>query len=253
MGWCVWRRAGCRARNSSRRRCRSSRRSTRLRPQSCAGIRTGSVRTITSFTSARSRATHAGWTCSASDCRKSRKSFAASRCRLHAPSMTTCSRRAFVLSERSGVGGMECGAGIRHAGRRADSDPDSGVRELAAAGVSLLRSAADARARGRLRRAERQEQHRPPLEDALEAMRLNGTTVEVTELVERADNAIKFVSDMFSARLYRLAAAKVGVPVQRPGQRKAEDGGKSLSLPDRRVPPEPGLRAGNDGGDYFDY
>lgn len=45
-----------------------------------------------------------------------------------------------------------------------------------------------------------------------EALRLNGVTVEVTELVERADNAIKFVSDMFSARLYRLAAAKVGVP-----------------------------------------
>jgi hypothetical protein len=45
-----------------------------------------------------------------------------------------------------------------------------------------------------------------------EASRLNSVTVEVTELVERADNAIKFVSDMFSARLYRLAAAKVGVP-----------------------------------------
>jgi len=45
-----------------------------------------------------------------------------------------------------------------------------------------------------------------------EASRLNGVTVEVTELVERSDTAIKFVSDMFSARLYRLAAAKVGVP-----------------------------------------
>ena len=45
-----------------------------------------------------------------------------------------------------------------------------------------------------------------------EASRLNSITVEVTELVERADTAIKFVSDMFSARLYRLAAAKVGVP-----------------------------------------
>lgn len=44
-----------------------------------------------------------------------------------------------------------------------------------------------------------------------EASRLNSVTVEVTELVERSDTAIKFVSDMFSARLYRLAA-KVGVP-----------------------------------------
>lgn len=44
-----------------------------------------------------------------------------------------------------------------------------------------------------------------------EANRLQTVTVEVNELVERADNAIKFLSDMFSARLYRMAAAKVGV------------------------------------------
>ena len=45
-----------------------------------------------------------------------------------------------------------------------------------------------------------------------EALRLNSVTVEVTELAERSETAIKFVSDMYSARLYRLAAAKVGVP-----------------------------------------
>ena len=45
-----------------------------------------------------------------------------------------------------------------------------------------------------------------------EALRLNGMTVEMTELAERSETAIKFVSDMYSARLYRLAAAKVGVP-----------------------------------------
>ena len=36
--------------------------------------------------------------------------------------------------------------------------------------------------------------------------------MDVNELTERADNAIKFLSDMFSARLYKLAASKVGVP-----------------------------------------
>jgi hypothetical protein len=45
-----------------------------------------------------------------------------------------------------------------------------------------------------------------------EASRLQTMLLEVTELTERADNAIKFLSDMFSARLYRLAASKVGVP-----------------------------------------
>jgi hypothetical protein len=44
------------------------------------------------------------------------------------------------------------------------------------------------------------------------ANRLHTVWLDVNELAERADNAIKFLSDMFSARLYRLAAAKVGVP-----------------------------------------
>jgi hypothetical protein len=47
---------------------------------------------------------------------------------------------------------------------------------------------------------------------AREAERLNALRLEVTELTERIDNSIKFLSDMFYARLYRLAASKVGVP-----------------------------------------
>jgi len=47
---------------------------------------------------------------------------------------------------------------------------------------------------------------------AREAERLNTIRLEVIELTERSDNSIKFLSDMFCARLYRLAAAKVGVP-----------------------------------------
>jgi hypothetical protein len=47
---------------------------------------------------------------------------------------------------------------------------------------------------------------------ARSANRLNTVLLEVMELTEHADNAIKFLSDMFAARLYRLAAAKVGVP-----------------------------------------
>jgi hypothetical protein len=44
------------------------------------------------------------------------------------------------------------------------------------------------------------------------AARLHTVLLDVNELTERADNAIKFLSDMFSARLYKLAASKVGVP-----------------------------------------
>jgi len=44
------------------------------------------------------------------------------------------------------------------------------------------------------------------------ANKLHAVTLDVTELAERVDNAIKFLSDMFSARFYRIAATKVGVP-----------------------------------------
>jgi hypothetical protein len=60
-----------------------------------------------------------------------------------------------------------------------------------------------------------------------EASRLQTVLLDVTELTERADNAIKFLSDMFSARLYRLAASKIGVPdyksLAREKLRTAED------------------------------
>ena len=44
------------------------------------------------------------------------------------------------------------------------------------------------------------------------ATKLHTVLLDVIELTEHADNAIKFLSDMFSARLYKLAASKVGVP-----------------------------------------
>jgi hypothetical protein len=47
---------------------------------------------------------------------------------------------------------------------------------------------------------------------ARSATNLHTVLLDVEELTERADNAIKFLSDMFAARLYKLAASKVGVP-----------------------------------------
>ncbi len=44
------------------------------------------------------------------------------------------------------------------------------------------------------------------------ASKLHTVLLDVTELTERVDNAIKFLSDMFSARLYKLAASRIGVP-----------------------------------------
>lgn len=47
---------------------------------------------------------------------------------------------------------------------------------------------------------------------ASEAERLNTIRLDIRELTERVDNSIKFLSDMFSARLYRMAATRIGVP-----------------------------------------
>ena len=52
---------------------------------------------------------------------------------------------------------------------------------------------------------------RPALTLASQAQHLNTIRLDIRELTERVDTSIKFLSDMFSARLYRLAAAKVGV------------------------------------------
>lgn len=46
---------------------------------------------------------------------------------------------------------------------------------------------------------------------AREARRLNLIRLDITELTERIDNSIKFLSDMFYARAYRMAAARIGV------------------------------------------
>jgi hypothetical protein len=46
---------------------------------------------------------------------------------------------------------------------------------------------------------------------AREAERLNELRLDVTDITERADNALKFIGDMFYARAYRLAAERLGV------------------------------------------
>ncbi len=46
---------------------------------------------------------------------------------------------------------------------------------------------------------------------ASQAQHLNKIRLDIRELTERVDTSIKFLSDMFSARLYRLASARLGV------------------------------------------
>jgi hypothetical protein len=45
-----------------------------------------------------------------------------------------------------------------------------------------------------------------------DAERFNTIRLDVMELTERIDNAVKFVSDVYYARVYRLAASRIGLP-----------------------------------------
>lgn len=47
---------------------------------------------------------------------------------------------------------------------------------------------------------------------AREAEHLGTIRLDIRELIERLDNSIKFLSDIFAARLFRMAAARIGVP-----------------------------------------
>lgn len=64
-----------------------------------------------------------------------------------------------------------------------------------------------------------------------EAARLKTIQLDVRELTERVDNSIKFLSEMFAARLYRMAARKIGVPDYRVlVEQKLESAGELYSF-----------------------
>ncbi len=87
-----------------------------------------------------------------------------------------------------------------------------------------------------------------------EAARLNTLRLDVMELTEKVDNAIKFLSDMFYARLYGLAAAKVGVTdYRRLVDQKLRTAGGALPIHGGPVQSDAELRAGTFGGDNTDH
>lgn len=66
---------------------------------------------------------------------------------------------------------------------------------------------------------------------ARDAERLSAIRLDIRELMERLDNSIKFLSDIFAARLYRMAAARIGVPDYRLlVEQKLQSGGELYSV-----------------------
>ena len=54
---------------------------------------------------------------------------------------------------------------------------------------------------------------------------------DITDIAERTETSIRFLSDMFHARMYRVAAARVGVPdYRRPVDGKLRTAGQLYEL-----------------------
>ena len=89
---------------------------------------------------------------------------------------------------------------------------------------------------------------------AREAGRLNTIRLDVRELTERMDNSIKFLSDMYSARVIPAGGRKGGRDgLPPPRGREAAHGGRPLSIHDGPVPAGPGIRAGIAGRGDFNH
>src|ERR1700686_3081981 len=107
---------------------------------------------------------------------------------------------------------MGRGVRVRYAGRRGPRDSAPGIREHPVTGISALRRSSHPRAEYVYRMLGHRGRFLRRWKMAGEAERLNAMRLDVRELTERADNSIKFLSDMFYARAYRMAANRGGVP-----------------------------------------
>lgn len=84
---------------------------------------------------------------------------------------------------------------------------------------------------------------------AREAERLNAIQLDVRELTERVDNSIKFLSDTFSARVYRFGRKQNrGSRLSHPGRSEAQHRRRIIPIHDGSFPPGSRFCAGADGG-----
>ena len=115
---------------------------------------------------------------------------------------------ALLLSDRSAGGRLDGRRDLRHSRGRGAGLAASRVRQHAVARVPLLRQLADRGAGGRPPRPRAAPRNLGRWRIATEAERLNRVRLDVIELTERIDNSIKFLSDMFYARVYRRRRAR---------------------------------------------
>jgi len=133
----------------------------------------------------------------ASQARRSPSSFEVSQFPCQKQNARKCCNQAFVLPGRSSGSGLDWRSGVRQHGGSSDYDPDARIRQHAATGIrhydSLLTQLLD----DVYRTLERRSGVWAAWRLSREAARLNTIRLDVMELTEKVDNAIKFLSDMF--------------------------------------------------------
>ena len=84
---------------------------------------------------------------------------------------------------------------------------------------------------------------------ARQAERLNAMRLDIIELTERTDNAIKFLSDMYYARAYRMASSRVGVADYRNlVEQKLRIARRTVRVHGQRISSGSRICSGSDGG-----
>ena len=142
--------------------------------------------------------------------------------------------RISYLADDLVVPDLECRVRLRHRGRRAGGARDPRVRQLAAARVPLLRRSARRRAGRHLRAARGARLVRQAGAGAATRAprsQVHALFIDVNELTDQTENALKIVGDVYAARLFALvgrAARPRSLEAQRRGE--AEDARRHLPL-----------------------
>src|SRR5688572_19764774 len=108
---------------------------------------------------------------------------------------------------------MERRVHLRRRRRPAGSAGAAGVRQFAAPAVSVLRPAARRGARTHLRSAAGRRVGPQLAWPSLHPrhQKVHALFIDVNELTDKTENALKIVGDVYAARVFALAAARLGL------------------------------------------
>jgi N-formylglutamate amidohydrolase len=121
--------------------------------------------------------------------------------------------RISYYATRHGDRDVEQRARLRHGSRRPELGRHSRVRQHAAAAVPLLRSLLDGELAGIYGQLQKGgwRQNWSGRRYTRAARHVHSLFIDVNELTDRAENALKIAGDVYVARLFAMTAARIGL------------------------------------------